>query len=82
MMINGNEMTQEQLPLIEHTIDDSPITQRAFDGYVNATALCKASKKELKHYLENKSTDEFLTELSRSVGISTDQLGLLGESSI
>ena len=70
-------MTQnEQLPLIPH---ESPVStdiiyQRAFDGYVNATALCQACGKRIGHYLENTTTKEFIRELSRSVGIPTDQL--------
>lgn len=38
MAINDNNQS-EMFPLIERSIDNNPITQRAFDGYVNATAL-------------------------------------------
>lgn len=65
---------QLKLPFIEHKVEKISVNQRAYDGYINATAVCKASGKELKHYLENKGTKEFLLELEGSVGIPTDQL--------
>lgn len=71
-MGNRGDMNQQSLPLIKHKVDNNPINQRAIDGYVNATDLCKASNKQLKHYLENQTTNAFLDELSRSVGIPTD----------
>lgn len=62
------------MPLIEHVEDNEIIYQRVGDGYINATTLCKACGKEIKHYNSNSTTKEFLSELSRSVGIPTDQL--------
>jgi len=50
------------------------ITQRAHDGYLDATAMCKASNKQFKHYWENKSTAKFLEVLSLNVGIPTFKL--------
>jgi hypothetical protein len=44
------------------------------DGYVNATAMCKANGKHLPHYLANGRTGEYLQALSGSVGIPTDLL--------
>ena len=67
-------MSLYEYPLISHNIETGIINQRANDGYINATALCKACNKEVKHYLENKSTKEFLKELSSVVGITTDLL--------
>lgn len=60
--------------LIKHTVENEVIPQRAIDGYVNATALCKASGKQMKHYLENTTTKEFVKELSFDVGIPTTEL--------
>lgn len=51
----------------------TPIGRRA-DGYVNATAMCKANGKHLPHYLANGRTFEYLQALSGSVGIATDHL--------
>lgn len=51
-----------------------PIQRRQIDGYVNATAMCKANGKHLPHYLANGRTSEYLQALSGSVGIPTDLL--------
>jgi hypothetical protein len=48
--------------------------QRRTDGYVNATAMCKANGRHLPHYLTNARTFEYLQALSGSVGIPTDLL--------
>jgi KilA-N domain len=63
------EEAQGELPLIDHQVESVSIDQRANDGYVNATALCQASKKQLGHYLETKATQAFLAELSADIGI-------------
>ena len=60
---------QYSLELIQRAVNDSIIEQRAIDGYINATALCKAAEKEWAHYHSNKSTKEFLAELSTDLGI-------------
>jgi hypothetical protein len=51
-----------------------PIQRRQMDGYVNATAMCKANGKHLPHYLANGRTTEYLQALAGSVGIPTDLL--------
>lgn len=65
---------QLQLAVIEREVDNSHINQRLLDGYINATALCKACGKEMKHYLSNASTKAFVEELSSDVGIPTSAL--------
>jgi hypothetical protein len=65
---------QGELPLIGHQVESVSIDQRANDGYVNATALCQASGKQLGHYLEVKATQAFLTELSSDIGIPISEL--------
>lgn len=60
--------------LVPHTYQGALIQQRINDGYINATAMCKAGKKLLADYLRQKSTQEFLSELSRSMGIPIHQL--------
>jgi hypothetical protein len=67
-------MTQLMLSIIPHELDGSLINQRAIDGYVNATAMCKAVGKQFNDYRRLKGTDDFLLELSRSTGIPVDQL--------
>lgn len=60
--------------LIPHEIDGSLIKQRAIDGYVNATGLCKASNKKLNDYLRLKATIDFLNVLSTVTGIPVTEL--------
>lgn len=45
------------------------LDQRASDGYINATALCKAAGKLWGHYWESNNTKEFMAELERDIGI-------------
>ena len=74
-MAKTDNLTQgELLPLIGREVNSISINQRAFDGYVNATALCKASNRELETYLKAQQTKAFLDELSRSVRTHTDLL--------
>lgn len=60
--------------LIPHTFDGEIIRQRASDGYVNATALCKKAGKLFGHYRENAPTKAFLEELSAVIGIPITEL--------
>ena len=48
---------------------DLMIYRRDSDGYLNATAMCKATKKEIGHYFENKTTKEFIDVCSSDIGI-------------
>jgi hypothetical protein len=54
---------------IFHAAKDLPVAQRVVDGYINATALCKASGKKINDYLRLDSTKEFLEALSGSLGL-------------
>lgn len=65
---------QLQLSLISHEIDNTLIHQRAADGYINATAMCKAVGKNFADYQRLKTTEAFFTELAGSMGIPIDQL--------
>jgi phage anti-repressor protein len=60
--------------LIPRQIDGFIIHQRAKDGYVNATAMCKAAGKDLYDYKRLDTTKEFLKELEGSPGIPGDPL--------
>ena len=66
-MTNGTD-------LVPRMIDGEVISQRVTDGYVNATAMCRAAGKLFGHYHANKQTDEFLLALERSIGIPIDLL--------
>lgn len=65
---------QYSLTLIPHQVKNTVVDQRAHDGYVNATALCKAAGKEWAHYASNKTTKDFLDELSSDLGIPMSEL--------
>jgi hypothetical protein len=65
---------QYSLQLISHKVQDSIIEQRAEDGYINATAMCKAAGKLMGDYTRLSSTKEFLQELSADMGIPISQL--------
>jgi len=47
-----------QYSVIQHKIDNELVNQRALDGYVDATAMCKASGKEFGHYYEQSCVNE------------------------
>lgn len=61
-----------QLTLLPHTYQGSLIQQRAEDGYINATAMCKAAGKSWGHYAENAGTKAFLAALQGSIGNPMD----------
>ena len=64
----------EQMALIPHKVENTLIHQRALDGYVNATAMCKAVGKQFSAYSRLKGTQDFLKELSAATGIPVAQL--------
>ena len=42
--------------------------------YANATSMCKPFGKKFSHWLENKSTNEMIAEVSEAIGIPTGDL--------
>jgi len=60
--------------LVSRAWNGTPISRRTADGYVNATAMCKANSKEWKHYFETDRAHRYLEALEGSVGIPTDRL--------
>jgi len=67
-------MEQFHLALIPHEIEGNLINQRAADGYINATAMCRSVGKQINDYLRLKATGEFLIELSADTGIPVSDL--------
>jgi len=69
-------MIQQQmsLTLIPHVSEGVVISQRAHDGYFNATAACKAANKSWNHYITNLTTKAYLKELSADTGIPVSEL--------
>lgn len=60
---------QYSLTLIPHQVKNAVVDQRASDGYINATALCKAAEARWSDYNENKATKAFVTVVSAKTGI-------------
>jgi len=70
-----NEDAQLKLALIERNGDNNmPVQQRLMDGYINATELCQASRKNFNDYSRLKSTNEFIDALSSETGIPASTL--------
>lgn len=67
-------MVQYSLQLIEHEVQGAPVLQRARDGYINATAMCRAAGKMWGHYRENANTGLFLAALEADIGIPISDL--------
>ena len=65
---------QHELDLIPRRVDGQLIEQRSIDGYINATAMCRAAGRLFGHYAENRTTKAFLSELSTVIGIPISEL--------
>jgi hypothetical protein len=65
---------QYSLILIHREANGSVIDQRSADGYINATALCKAAGKLWADYRRNLSTAAFLDALAADMGIPISEL--------
>lgn len=50
------------------------IVCRQSDGYINASALCKAGGKKLKHWLENANSKALIPEVSALAGIPANDV--------
>jgi hypothetical protein len=62
-------MVQLPLPLIERKHANKLISQRAKDGYINATAMCEAAGRPWSRYWETRTSREFAEALSADLGI-------------
>lgn len=62
------------LPLVHHEIEKEVIYQRVKDGYVNATAMCKAAGRKFNDYSRLSTTAPFVEELSAVTGIPATEL--------
>ena len=71
-------MAETQLKLQDRFIDrlaeNEQIPQRLSDGYVNATAMCKACGKRWSDYMALSTTNPYLIELSSATGVAVDGL--------
>lgn len=57
---------------VAHILNGQVIGQRPSDGYINATAMCKAAGKKWNDYRRLQTTTEFLQELSKQLSILVD----------
>jgi hypothetical protein len=60
--------------IITRSLNQVAIGQRTMDGYINATAMCKAASKEWYGYKRTKENQAFLDELARSPQICGDPI--------
>ena len=60
--------------VIDRKAENEIISQRVTDGYVNATAMCKAAGKRWNDYYVLSTTKAFIVELSSVTGISGNGL--------
>lgn len=67
-------MTAQQLTLIPRVEEGEIIPQRASDGYISATALCKSVNKQFSNYRALKTTQEFIAELVKETRKPEEQL--------
>lgn len=65
---------QQSLDLIQHEVNSFLIPQRGRDGYINATALCKAAGRQWNEYYSNKTTKAYLEVVSAKTGIPVLEL--------
>ena len=56
--------------LVSRSWNDTPISRRTSDGYVNATAMCKANAKRWKDYHESDRCQTYLDALRSVAGNS------------
>lgn len=62
------------MDIIKREANNLPIEQRQADGYLNATALCKAAGKRFNNYYQLESTNEYLQALQVDTGIPVSEL--------
>lgn len=65
---------QIALPLVQYELAQEVIHQRVRDGYVNATAMCKAAGKLWADYRRLGTTGQYLEALSADMGIPITEL--------
>jgi hypothetical protein len=62
------------LDILPHSHNGQVVHQRGSDGYINATAMCRALGKEWSNYRKNEATEAFIEALERSLRIRRDLL--------
>lgn len=67
-------MSDKTALIVTHEDGDHQFEQRAGDGYVNATVMCKAAGKLWGNYYQLKGTQEFLEVLASDTKITVSEL--------
>lgn len=65
---------QQHLEFIPHVVEREVIEQRVKDGYINATAMCKAAGRKWNDYHRLNSTEAYLKALAAETGIPVSTL--------
>jgi hypothetical protein len=68
------DMLAPQDPLDVRIWNSTPISRRTTDGYVNATAMCKANGKKWNDYYRLEKTAQYLQSLKKSTGFPADPI--------
>lgn len=63
-----------QYELVPHTYQGALVQQRANDGYINATAMCRAAGKLWADYNRLSATQAFMAALSADMGIPISEI--------
>ena len=72
--LNMDVFSDNQLLLIPHETEKGIVRQRVTDGYINATAICKACNKVITDYTRLINTTKFIEELVSKLGIPSSEL--------
>jgi hypothetical protein len=67
-------MRQQELALIPYSVDGTIIEQRGIDGYINATAMCRAVGKLFNDYARLSSSTAYARELETDTRIPISEL--------
>jgi hypothetical protein len=62
--------------LVSRSWNGTPISRRTTDGYVNATAMCRANEKQWHDYWRTDRATEYLEALAAETGITVSNLCL------
>ncbi len=67
--MNSNVSSPAPFELVTRSWNGTPISRRTTDGYVNATAMCKANGKQWSKYRESDRCQTYLDALAETSGI-------------
>jgi hypothetical protein len=65
---------QYELVFVPHSVGGHVVEQRAKDGYINATAMCRTANRPWGRYWETHAAKEFAAALSADIGIPISEL--------